>query len=103
MFSGLAPDSADRNPFCLAPLREVGKFGFDKTCTWGLRRTGRRDESILGVQLYIVFTDASAGSAAFHAVNVDTDLARQAAHMRSGGGWIAMLRAGNFAEFARAC
>src|ERR1700719_453978 len=49
----------------------------------------------------IVFTDSSAGASAFYGVNVDADLPRQAAGVRSAGNRLAMLCSGNLAELHR--
>ena len=65
---------------------------------WSLSYSSRRGQDVLGVQLDVVFTDASARAAAVHAVDVHSNFARQSSHVRRGGNRIAMLRAGDFSQ-----
>src|SRR5580698_1982529 len=98
MLGGFAPNSAHGDAFNFSPLREIGERWLDEASARSLCSATRRRKSILGGKFYIIFADASARSAAFHAVDVHSDFAGETAHVRSGGDGIAVLGAGNFSK-----
>ena len=81
----------------LPHLEKSGSAGCGEGRRAELRRARGR-KTRLGVCLDVVFTDASAGTGAFHVVDVDAEFARQSPNMRSRGNRFAMFRAGNLAQ-----
>src|SRR5208282_1843771 len=85
MFSSLAAHSAHGHALNLSPLGEVGQLGRNEMsgAGWGLCGSGHRHERSLGVRLYIVFTDPSAGARSLDLVNINTEFPRETARVRS--------------------
>src|SRR5712671_5028011 len=100
MFRRLAANPTHGNAFDFPPLGKVRQLGRNEVsgAGWSLSGGCRGSQSSFGVEFDVVLTDASAGARALDFVDVDTDFTSQAAGVRRGGNWPAVLGSGHFAQ-----
>ena len=103
MLRRFAANAAHGNALDLSPLSEVRKLRCDKVS--GARRScraaGYSGQSRFGMSFYVVFADASARACALYFIDVYADFASQAAGVRRGWNWLAMLGSSHLAQLHR--
>src|SRR4029077_2079977 len=99
MLRGLPPNAAHRYTFDLAPLREIRKVRLGEvTGAWCSDGCSCGGEQRFGISLHIIFADPSTGASAFDFIDVNTDLAREAANVGGSRNRLPVLGSSDFVK-----